>query len=305
MDWSGRRGPRSNRHGRLRLIDRVRDKHSGHGVFLSAQERKVKLPQILEPRRRMQHLHHLRLAALASAVIHDGDTRMKRVHQHLRIRRVLSVVQTQQHIDGAKPVIGTHQLEFLVLGQISQMHRAKFPERNVDPDRLRVLGVVVARLEIGAIRIRLARAGKRRLNRLARRGDDAHIETRHRNPVAGFDDSVLCLGVERRVRLRQKRVGSFARLDVGAVIDELANLDLRSQLGHAAEMIAVPMRRDQMIDLLNAGVFHRIENAICVANRPRAVIAGIDQQRLARRRNDQRGVAALDIDDINVERLRL
>ena len=39
------------------------------------------------------------------------------------------------------------------------MNRAEFSKRHVDPDRLRVLRVIIARLVIGAIRIRLARAG--------------------------------------------------------------------------------------------------------------------------------------------------
>ena len=34
-----------------------------------------------------------------------------------------------------------------------------------------------------------------------------------------------------------------------------------------------------------------------------AAVAGIDQQRLARRRDEQRRVAALDVDDVDVQRL--
>jgi len=100
-------------------------------------------------------------------------------------------------------------------------------------------------------------------------------------PVAGFDHGVLCLGVERRVGLRKERIGSFARLDIGAMIDELANLDPGSQFRHSAEVITVPMRRDQMIDLLQPGVFDRILDAFRIANRSRAIVARIDQQRFA------------------------
>ena len=120
----------------------------GTRVLLPAQQREVKLPEIFEARRGVHRLHHLRLAAFARAVVHDGDARMQRVHQHRRIRAGLPVVQTQQHIHGAEAVVRAHQLEFLVLGEIAQMSGAKFSERDVDADRLRVLGVVVSGLVV-------------------------------------------------------------------------------------------------------------------------------------------------------------
>ena len=61
---------------------------------------------------------------------------------------------------------------------------------------------------------------------------------------------------------------SFAWLDVRAVIDELADRNCGGQLGHAAEMIAVPMRGDQMIDLLQSGVLDRIHDAARIARPP-------------------------------------
>ena len=70
-----------------------------------------------------------------------------------------------------------------------------------------------------------------------------------------------------------------------------------------AEVIAVPVRGDQVIDLREAGVLDRRHDALGVSRRRRAAIAGIDEHRLARRRHEQRGVAALDVDDVDVERL--
>ena len=67
----------------------------------------------------MHRLHHLRFAAFARAVVHDGDARMQSVHQHLGIRARLSMMQTQQHVHRAQAIVGAHQLEFLVLGQIA------------------------------------------------------------------------------------------------------------------------------------------------------------------------------------------
>src|SRR5579864_5693906 len=54
--------------GRL-VIDGIGDEHSGHGVLLSAQQRKVKLPEILETGGRMHGLHDFRLTTLPRTVI--------------------------------------------------------------------------------------------------------------------------------------------------------------------------------------------------------------------------------------------
>ena len=88
------------------------------------------------------------------------------------------------------------------------------------------------------------------------------------------------------------------------MIDELFDGNLRSQFGQAAEVIAMPVRDDQMIDLLEAGVFHGRHDSRGVSRRLRAGIAGVDEQRFARRRNEERRIAALHIDDIDVECLR-
>jgi hypothetical protein len=64
----------------------------------------VKLPKIFEAWGGMHSLHHLRVSTFAGAVIHDGNTRMKCVHERLRIRASLSVMQTQEHVNNANPV---------------------------------------------------------------------------------------------------------------------------------------------------------------------------------------------------------
>ena len=69
----------------------------------------------------------------------------------------------------------------------------------------------------------------------------------------------------------------FLRTTARAMVDELANRNLGSQLGHTTEMITMPMRRDQMIDLRKSGVFGKIHNAPRVARSRRADISGIDE----------------------------
>ncbi len=183
------------------------------------------------------------------------------------------------------------------------MQRAEFSELDVDADRHRVLGIVVARLEAGAIRIGRARAGKRGLYGRAGGGHHPHLDARDRDPVARLHDRVSRLGVELRVRFRNKVIGRRRGLNVRPMIDEMLDRDELGELGYAAEMIAVPMGDDEMVDLRQTGVLDGRHDAPGVPDRRvRRHIAGIDEERFARWRHQERGVAALDVDHVDVER---
>jgi hypothetical protein len=178
-------------------------------------------------------------------------------------------------------------------------------ERDDAADRLCVLSLVhFLWLEARAIRIGLAATGQWRLQRRASRGDDAPIEAGDRDLVAGLRDGVLRLFVERRIHLLQEIIRGGRRLDVGAVIDEIADRHPRCQLGHSAEVVAMPVGGDQVIDLREAGVLDGGHDAIGVPGSRRARIPGIDQYRPAGRRHEQRGVSTLDVHDVDVESFR-
>ncbi len=85
------------------------------------------------------------------------------------------------------------------------------------------------------------------------------------------------------------------------MVDVFLDRDALLELGHAAVMIAMVMREDQVIDLGQAGIFGGGINAFRVSHGS-VGIAGIDQQRFTRRRYEERPIAALDVDDVNVER---
>jgi hypothetical protein len=88
------------------------------------------------------------------------------------------------------------------------------------------------------------------------------------------------------------------------VVDVFADRHLCRQRRQATEVIAMPVRDDQMIDLRDARVFHGFDDAARVTlRRLRAEVARIHQQRLARRRDEQRRVAALHVDHVNIQRL--
>ncbi len=214
------------------------------------------------------------------------------------------MVQTQKDVNRTDAVRRAHQLEFLVLRQVPEVNRAKSAERHVDADRHRVLGVVLSRLEARTIWIRAAGAWQRRLDRLASGRHDKDIQTRDRNPGARSRDAVPGFGVELRIRLLQKFVGGGTRLNIRAVIDEMADRNARREFRHAAKMIAVPVRGNQIVDLREACLFRGGHDALGVSDRAGAGVPRIDQDRFAGRRHKERGVSALHIDDIHIKRLR-
>ena len=80
------------------------------------------------------------------------------------------------------------------------------------------------------------------------RGDNTPVEAGNWNFISRFCDRVLRLCVKLGIRLLQKVVGRLRRLNISSVVDEFFDRDARRQLGHSAKVIAVPVRRDQMVD---------------------------------------------------------
>jgi hypothetical protein len=93
------------------------------------------------------------------------------------------------------------------------------------------------------------------------------------------------------------------RLHVRAVIDELLDRNLRSKLRQPAEVVAVPVRDDQVIDLLELRILDRRHNAPGIAHRAWRHVAGVHQQRFARRRHKEHRIPALHVDDIHIQPL--
>src|SRR4029453_8571481 len=97
--------------------------------------------------------------------------------------------------------------------------------------------------------------------------------------------------VERRIRGLEKLVGRFGRLDIGAVIDEMADWHPRGELGKAALGIAMPGREDDVIDLAQARVLCCLDDPSNVARCSHAAIACIDEQRFTGWRDKERTIA--------------
>src|ERR1700736_6297664 len=54
-----------------------------------------------------------RRVGLGDAVVHDGDARMGGVDHDLRVRGIDAVMQAEEGVDAAEPVVRAHQLELL------------------------------------------------------------------------------------------------------------------------------------------------------------------------------------------------
>src|SRR5258707_632786 len=100
-----------------------------------------------------------------------------------------------------------------------------------------------------------------------RRAHDAPVEPCDRDGIAGFCNRVLGGAVKGRIGLGEEFVESRDRLNVRPVVDVVADRNALGDFRHSAEMITVPVRGDQMIDLSKAGVLRGPGEWLGVADR--------------------------------------
>jgi hypothetical protein len=90
-------------------------------------------------------------------------------------------------------------------------------------------------------------------------------------------------------------------LNVRTVIDELENGQLLGDQRHGAHVVSMPMRGNKMVDLSKPRVSCSGDNAPGVAPSTVADVAGVDEQRLLRWRDHERGLPAFDIHDVDLQ----
>ena len=184
--------------------------------------------------------------------------------------------------------VGTHQLAFLVPRQIAEMRDTKAAERDDAADRVRVLGGIrFHRLEAGAERIRPSRAGQSGLENFSSRRHDAPVDASQRQTIARLHDRVLRRREQPRVRLVEKLGRRRLRLNRRPVIDVVPDRHTRRHLRHPAKVIAVPVRRDQVIDLREPRILDRRHNPPRIATRRRATVPGVDEHGFSGGRHEQ------------------
>jgi hypothetical protein len=106
---------------------------------------------------------------------------------------------------------------------------------------------------------------------------DAPVEPANLEPIPGFGDGVFRFRVQRRIDVLQKLCGCRLRLNRRPVVDEMPNRNPAGELRHRAEVVTVPMRRDQVIDARHSRVVDRRHDPISIARGCGAAIARINQ----------------------------
>jgi hypothetical protein len=110
--------------------------------------------------------------------------------------------------------------------------------------------------------------------------------------------------MELRVDVFQEGIHKRSRLHVGPVIHEMRNWDARGQFSDTTVMVAMPVSDDQVIDPGDASVSSRRQDSTGIAHGACPTISGIDQERLTGRGDSKRGVAAFDVDNVDIQGLR-
>src|SRR5262249_31740427 len=91
------------------------------------------------------------------------------------------------------------------------------------------------------------------------------------NPASAF-----CINL--RIGRFQELIRGLSRLNIGSMVDELLDWNLLGNFCQTSEVIAMPMRDDEVIQLPKARRFDRCQDASGIAYRGRVTgVAGINQ----------------------------
>lgn len=225
----------------------------------------------------MDGLPGFRTAGFVRAVVHDGHARVNDPYEGFCIGQVEAVVIDQEKIDGADEVVGADEGDFFGLGEVAEIEEAEFAEADEDAGGAGILSGVEIPVRLGgAVGVGLGLDAGNGSDVFAVGGEDENAEPRNVNGVAGTDDTA-------GMALDSFEIGGVIAFGVGGelavftVVDEFADLDVLNEVGHAADVIDVEVRDENVIDLCDAGVLHGGFNADSIA----AVVAGpagVDEQ---------------------------
>ena len=253
-------------------------------------------------RRLAQALEHRNGAAFARAVLHQPHARSHALDERVVVRLRQAVVRHHEQVDRTDEIVRAHQLPLFVPEEVAEIDQPELPVGHHAAHR----GCVVVRrrrvwllLDACAGRVRLAAAGQRVLQHRPGRGHDPPVEAGDRHPVSGLRHDVLGRAADLLVGGREV-LDLFFRLGVRPVIDVVGDGDFLGQLLEPADVVDVIVRREEIVQLGDAGVAQHRQDARQIAF---ARVAGVDEQRLAGRRDEECRLAALGVGDVDVERL--
>ena len=133
--------------------------------------------------------------------------------------------------------------------------------------------------------------------------DDGELRAAKGKCVAGLygNSTKLFFSEKFLVRVPASYGGGVFRVGIFAVVNERADRNAGRELRDAADVIAVVVRNQNVVDLGETGVFRGSDDAIRVTA-VEAIPSGVNQQRFSGRRDEQSGLSALDVDKLNEQR---
>src|ERR1700736_183771 len=106
----------------------------------------MQLPEVLEPGGFFNNVPRGGSSSLLGSVIHERDSGRDSVYEYGAVALVPAVMRHNIDIDLPQFVLGTHQLHFLVSGQVAKIPDSELAKCNQRPERTNIFRLVRRKL---------------------------------------------------------------------------------------------------------------------------------------------------------------
>jgi hypothetical protein len=263
----------------------------------------VEHPEIFKAGAFVDGLPGLRAAGFVGTVVHDGDARVDGVDEGAGVGQVEAVVVDEIEIDCADEVGRADERNLFGLGEVAEVEKAELAVSEQEAGRAGILCIVEVPMGLGSAEgVGLGLDAGDGGNVFAVGGEDDGIEAGQFNGVAGVNDAAGSGsdGLEVGGEVVAGDVGVFT---VGAVVEELADRDAGGdEVGDTADVIDVEVGDEDVIQAGDAGVVHDGLDALGVTGIGCGP-SGVDEEGRAAGRDDERGLAAFNVDGVDEQRV--
>lgn len=222
------------------------------------------------------------------------------------------MVRDDEEVDGADAVGGADEVVLFVAGEVAEVEEAEASEGDFDSEGAGVFCCVCGGCGRGGAE-GVGEAGRSGGpgneiaigDEVAVGAEDSGIHAFDRQDVAGFGDQMVGVGIGDDFLIGGVEGGDFVGFfAVFAVVDEGANGDLLDELSDSADVVVVEVGDEDVVDAGEAEFFRGSSDAVGVAGFV-AWPAGVDEERLAERGDEEGGLAAFYVDEGGAERFGL
>uniref|UniRef100_E6PWS5 Uncharacterized protein n=1 Tax=mine drainage metagenome TaxID=410659 RepID=E6PWS5_9ZZZZ len=264
----------------------------------------MELPEIFQAGRVAKGFEGGWRAALERAVVHDGDAGVERVDQGGAGTGIPAVVADDVNVRRAEAVGGTHEGDFLVAGEVTEIDEGELAELDAGTEGAGVFrGIARVGGQASAVGIYLS--GARRGEHVAVGGNDVDFEAGDGDGVTGLEVKVFLFARSEasgedfliRIVVAGDVRGEFA---VGAVVKERGDRDAAEELRHSADVVVVVVGDKDVVEVVESGFMRDGGDAVSIA----AIVvgpSGVDEEGLSGGGDEERGLAALDIEEEDAE----